>query len=280
MASIRGVRCISKDTYAVFYVEEFSDDLKSVIRSQLSSICHGVSKATKSRKRYNYLNTLKSFLERYESKNELIKIGMIGELLTRIIVIIYFPDFMTVSPSFNTEEKSMPKGFDIMLYFDEENELWFTEIKSGQLRDGKDSNETNRELLIAAKNELKEELNKNDVSLWDNAINKAKIALDRFTDTKLAVEDIIEDIMDETLENQSSSKDKNVIIATNLFADLDDEIQSSEIEQFCSYTSNQEIFNKFYVISTQKQTYIEIYNFLKDEIKQWKGEDEVSLLQD
>ena len=131
MASIRGVRCISKDTYAVFYVEEFSDDLKSVIRSQLSSICHGVSKATKCRKRYNYLNTLKSFLERYESKNELIKIGMIGELLTRIIVIIYFPDFMTVSPSFNTEEKSMPKGFDIMLYFDEENELWFTEIKSG-----------------------------------------------------------------------------------------------------------------------------------------------------
>ena len=150
----------------------------------------------------------------------------------------------------------------------------------GLLKLNQDSNETNRELLIAAKNELKEELNKNDVSLWDNAINKAKIALDRFTDTKLAVEDIIEDIMDETLENQSSSKDKNVIIATNLFADLDDEIQSSEIEQFCSYTSNQEIFNKFYVISTQKQTYIEIYNFLKDEIKQWKGEDEVSLLQD
>ncbi|MMZ52189.1 hypothetical protein D1872_139460 [compost metagenome] len=264
---INGVRFINKTTYAVCYIDDFSDDLKDIIRRQLSSICHGASKASKSRKRYNYQNTVKSFLERYEKKTDKTKIGMIGELLTHIFILQFLTDFNTVSPFFNMEEKSITKGFDIVMYSSSTNELWITEVKSGELHQDKNSDETNKVLLGKAKADLKTRLNENAGTLWENAINGATIVLENITDTKDAVIAILDEIADEISDDHAASTDKNVILVTSLFSNLKNEIQEQSIKNFSLSTKREKIFKNILVLSIQKNTYEKVYKFLKEEAK-------------
>ncbi|PAE87221.1 phosphate ABC transporter substrate-binding protein [Shouchella clausii] len=267
MSSLKGVRCVSQEYHVVFYVDDFSEEMKNIFRTQLSYICHGASKASRSRKKYNYKNTVKAFIKRYEGKPDSTKIGMMGELLTHIFIIQFLPEFNTISPFFNMEEKSITKGFDVLLYSSSNNEVWITEVKSGELHKGKDSNETNKILLSTAKFDLKGRLNQNEDSLWDNAINKATLALENKKDTKDAVLEILEEIGDEITEQQATSGDKNVILVSNLFANLNDEIQEHVLDNFYKKTMDESLFNKLFVISLQKNTYRKIYQFLKDEEK-------------
>ncbi|WJN54754.1 hypothetical protein [Bacillus velezensis] len=262
---IRGVRFNFKKTYAVCYIETFSDDLKNIIKQQLSSICYGPSKASQPRKAYNYKNTVRSFLERYEKKAKNTKIGMIGELLTHIFILQYLAEFKTVSPFFNMEERSITKGFDILLYSKNQNELWITEVKSGELQKDKTTNQTNNILLGKAKIDLKTRLNENKDTLWENAINKATVALDNIKDTKEAVISILGDIEDEIYEQKAVSTDKNVILVTSLFSSLKDELQENVIEKFYTLTSSEKIFRRVLVLSIQKNTYKKVVEFLKDE---------------
>jgi hypothetical protein len=264
---ISGLRFINKKNYAVCYIDNFSDDLKEIIRRQLSSVCHGASKASKTKKAYNYKNTVNSFLERYEKKTPKTKVGMIGELLTHIIILQYLPDFNTVSPFFNMEEKSIKKGFDIIMYSRTKNELWITEVKSGELHQEKDSNETNKILLGKAKADLKTRLNENENTLWENAINGASIALDNIKDTKEAVIAILDNIEDEIMDKRAASTDKNVILVTSLFSNLKDEIQEQHIKNFSISTTEEKIFKSLLVLSIQKNTYKKVVEFLKKEAK-------------
>ncbi len=56
---------------------------------------------------------------------------MLGELLSHVIILKLFPNFEVVSPFFNMEEKSIRKGFDLLLYEASTNNIWITEVKSG-----------------------------------------------------------------------------------------------------------------------------------------------------
>src|SRR5665648_627876 len=174
---IPGIRFLKKDKYAICHIDDFSDPLKNIIRNQLSSVCHGPLKSSSQRKAYNYKNTLKEFIKRYETKAPETKIGMIGEFITHILVLQFFSEFKTVSPYFNFEERSIKKGFDIVLFSIENNLLWITEVKSRELHKDKSSKETNMDLLGTAKRDLKKRLNENETILWENAINAASIAL-------------------------------------------------------------------------------------------------------
>ena len=54
MRSIEGVRFKKDKDYAVCHILEFSDELKKLIREQLSFICYGATNALSTRKIYNY----------------------------------------------------------------------------------------------------------------------------------------------------------------------------------------------------------------------------------
>ncbi|ASB55314.1 hypothetical protein S100072_04009 [Bacillus velezensis] len=163
------------------------------------------------------------------------------------------------------EERSITKGFDILLYSKNQNELWITEVKSGELQKDKTTNQTNNILLGKAKIDLKTRLNENKDTLWENAINKATVALDNIKDTKEAVISILGDIEDEIYEQKAVSTDKNVILVTSLFSSLKDELQENVIEKFYTLTSSEKIFRKVLVLSIQKNTYKKVVEFLKDE---------------
>ena len=63
----------------LFSIEDFCDSLKSLIRENLSTICLGAALGDGGDQAFSYKNTLKLFLERYKSKSENTKKGMLGD---------------------------------------------------------------------------------------------------------------------------------------------------------------------------------------------------------
>lgn len=262
---IKSVKLLKRRNYNICIIDDFSDELKNIFRNQLSSICYGKSKAISNRNTYKYENTVKEFLKRYNDKSADIKIGMIGELLTHILLSNNFEEFNTVSPYFNLEERSIKKGFDLVLYSKSNNELWITEVKSGQLHKNKNVNETNNDLLGTAKRDLLDRLNKNETSLWQNAINGANIVLNSNIDMKSAVLEILDDICDEISYEKANSYDKNVLFVSTVFSPLTDVILEEKVKFIVNGYNNEKKFKNINILSIQKGTYQKIVDFLESE---------------
>ncbi|WP_252248165.1 DUF1837 domain-containing protein [Clostridium sp. ZBS20] len=267
MRIIDGIRFKKDKDYAICHIVEFSDELKRLIREQLSFICYGASNAASTRKIYNYNNTLKEFIKRYDEKWDNTQKGMIGELIIHVLINEFFPEYETVSPFFNIEERSIKKGFDVVLTNKTNNMMWITEIKSGELHKDKDANETNIDLLNTAKLDLYGRLNGENQSLWLNAINGAKIALDSKKDFKDAVIDILEEYGDCSTDNKIDSRNMNVFLSSVVFSDLRNSITESRVKNKYESIIKEKKFSGTVVLSVQKETYNKIYNFLKSEVK-------------
>ena len=154
-----GVSFKQVDQYALCCVENFSDELKLALRENLTRICHGADQASKDRAIYKYPATIKHFWnERYSKKPWETRIGMLGELLSHVIILKLFPDFDVVSPFFNMEEKSIRKGFDLLLYETSTNKVWITEVKSGGRGADKTSCSATSAQLRLARDDLKRRL--------------------------------------------------------------------------------------------------------------------------
>ncbi len=263
---IKGIFSDKNDKSIIFLIQDFSDELKERIRNQLSEICHGLSDGKSTRIAYNYQNTLKEFFKRYSEKTLNQKKGMIGELLSHILFLAYFENFDTVSPYFNSEERNVKKGFDLILYNIKDSEIWITEVKSGHLHKDKNANETTKDLLGTAKRDLNIRLNENNLALWKNAIVGAKNSLDNYTDKKELVKDILEEIQDTVANENTISNDKNVILVSNLFHSLTDSIQINTAKDFSETLSSENIFNNHIIVSIQKETVEKIESFLESEL--------------
>ncbi len=260
-----GITIIRNVKYTLCHINYFSDEIKSAIRENLSKICYGSLKTSTSRITYNYQNTLREFLDRYEKKSPDTKKGMIGELLTHILLLTYFPEFHVVSPYFNLEEKSIKKGFDVVLFSIENKELWITEVKSGELHQGKNANETTKQLLNTAKKDLNKRLNENNNTIWENAINGAMIALDQKNDIKDAVLEILGINSDEATSINATSTDKNVILVSGLFSSLKDKVEEDTVKEISNAFSKEKIFRQIIIFSFQKNTFLKIVDFLIEE---------------
>lgn len=65
--SIEGVDVVSDNHYIVCYINEFTEELKNLIRVGLSYICNGKSEVEEyDLDAYLYENTLTDFLKKYE----------------------------------------------------------------------------------------------------------------------------------------------------------------------------------------------------------------------
>jgi hypothetical protein len=245
------------------HVESLSEELKNVIRDRLISICHGESKAEKSSKIYSYKVTLKEFIKRYKNKPPKIRKGMIGELLSHILIIKEFPNLKAASPYFNLEEGSIKKGFDL-LFFDSDCEgIWIAEVKSGEAARIK-SNKKNIRLLNTAKNDLKRRLDEQNTTIWLNAINGANLALKKGK-VKDKINEILENVANEVVNGKSGSLNKDVILISVLFKSLNDKILIDSINKKRRKIVGEAIFGKLLVFSIQKETYQKVARFLKDE---------------
>lgn len=262
---INGIEHIDKNNYSIFFISSLSNEFKSIIRSNLSSICHGPADAETSRPTYSYKNTLKEFIKRYKTKTVNQRKGMIGELLLHILLLEFLNDFQIDSPFFNLEERSVKKGFDVVLNKTDSNDLWIAEVKSGELHLNKDTSQTVVELIDTAKKDLDSRLNGDSISLWTNAVHGAKSAMQEYRDERKAIISILQDYSDAATEKTLTSQDINVILVGTIFNTLCDKIIETKISNKYDQVINTNTFNKVYLVAIQKETYTNVYKFLESE---------------
>lgn len=265
MKNISGIEFRKDEKFAFFYIEFFSDELKELIRNRLSEICHGKASAESGRNMYSYEKTVLEFTKRYNDKIEIQRIGLIGELLIHIVLREYLTEYEALSPFFNLEERGVKKGFDVVLMSKKDSSLWITEVKSGKQHSGKDASGTTLDLINTAKRDLNTRLNKENFSLWLNAIHGAKVSLHETTDFKNAVIRILEDCGDRSSELQLTSSELNVLLASNLFNPMSEKFDETKVQLKQIKLENKQIFKGVFVLSLQKETYQKVFDFLAEE---------------
>lgn len=251
---------VTEDT-SFFIINHLSTELKIKIRENLVSICYGKQAPSKNPKFYSYEKTLAEFLKRYETKELELKKGMIGELLTHIIFIEYITGYEPISLYFNLEERHIKKGFDV-LYVDEEELLWITEVKSGELGSAKNSHAKNLSLINIAKNDLVKRLADDDLYIWQNAIHGAYVAM-KESKVKDSIITILEE--DKSLDIHTG-KEHNVILSSVLFNDVNDPITMQGICASRERIVKSNSFRNVIVLSIQKNTFNAVEEFLRGEL--------------
>ncbi|XDD44067.1 hypothetical protein AB3N58_06905 [Leptospira sp. WS60.C2] len=227
----------------------------------LSSICHGSLKKQRNQKIYSYKPTLNEFLKRYDDKSKDTKAGMIGELLTHIVIPTIFPNLKVASPLFNLEETSVKKGFDI-IYFDEKIHTWLTEVKSTNSQMS-DITKISKGLLGLGYRDLKKRALKKNQTIWHNAVNSATSALIQ-NDTK----DAFLKILDDYLNNSTSinvKNDLNIIISGVIFNKIKNNINIDKVSLRRGKYENEKKFQAIVSITIKKKVFREIEKFLREE---------------
>lgn len=246
----------SNDNVYICYVEEFTDDLKQKIIEMLSSIWHGLVDSVE-RPQFNYNTTVKRFLERYKTKTPDTKKGMIGELLTHLLVPIYI-NLNAISIMKNKEENSIRKGFDIV-YTDENNSIWYCEVKSGG-----DTNTTenidvkNINLLNKAKEDIVEHSLGNRATLWDSVLIDVNSTIFN-TEKKLDIKKLLDE---DHPDSENRNLNRNIILSSVLYKNLSTKVCPENLKNYKLSIDSERIFVGLVVFSIQKETYSRIENFL------------------
>lgn len=262
-----GVTFNTIDEYAICCVEKLSNELKDAIRENLSRICHGAHKSTRPREMYKYGQTINGFWERYTSKPDKTKIGMLGELLGHVIILKFIPEFEVVSAFFNLEERSIKKGFDLILFKPKEKNVWITEVKSGQLHNNGTSCSTTKDLLTSARDDLRTRLAEQQANHWLNAVNTANAAIQDKADYKDLVISILEDEGDLVAKKTANSQDNNVFLVSALFHDVSQKVKEQTVSKFSKRLEEADYFKSSFVLSLHKGTLLKLENFLKAEAR-------------
>ena len=255
ISGINFIQDCENDIY-ICYVEEFSEDLKDMIKSMLNSIWHGSVDATE-RPQFTYNNTIKRFLERYQTKTPDTKKGMIGELLTHLLIPKYI-NLNAISIMKNKEENSIRKGFDVV-YTDENNSLWYCEVKSGgDTNKTEDINKKNLKLLDKAKKDIQEHSLGNRATLWDSVLIDVNSTIFNY-ETKLDIKKLLDKDHPDT---ETRNLVRNVILSSVLYKKLDVKICPKNLKNHRDNLVSEKVFLGLILFSIQKETYIKIENFL------------------
>lgn len=260
---IAGIITESTELATVCRIERFTDDLKVEIRNRLAAICHGKDKVEAGSIVASYRETLRAFLQIYATKSEDTRKGMVGELLTHILLLKAFPDYESANPYFNMEEASIKKGFDLIVFDRTSEELKIVEVKSGSAGDAA-ADSANNALLSTAKNDLKKRLNDKKTHIWVNAINGARLALSAGK-IKDEINRILEDCYSEAANYASDSASKQVILVSVLYKECIDPISLDRAHRKAKKFLEKQLFKGATVFSIQKETWENIVAFLQQE---------------
>lgn len=257
--TIEGIRNICNGKNSLICIDSFSEQLKNIIREQLSGVFSGFSFVEKMPSRYTYPHTLKLFLENYKSKSEDIKKGMIAELLVHILLNNLDNNLKPLSILSNKEENSIKKGFDIIYCHTIENNIWYTEVKSGN-SSSHNSTSYNTILLKRAKDGLLEMFRMPKLSRWESALRDIDLMI-RENENKKHLFSLLDSDTPQTTETIK----KNAILVSVLYHSLDDEINVDSIIDYHNKLISEGTFLDAIVISIQKPTFQKIAQFLIEE---------------
>ena len=245
-------------------IQDFTSEFKDVIRHELSKICHGPNRAGTNRGIYAYQATLKEFLKRYNDKKPEMKIGMIGELLTHILLFKYIPDIRPASPFFNMEEASIKKGFDIIAIDKSDNSYWITEVKSGKIGSSVKDQKV-RTLIDLAISDLKARLPDKDSTIWISAINNVEVSLSSGDPEKNILQDYLNEFWEDNQNSSNVLSKTNAILAPVLIESINNPVGFSVVIDKNQKISKNPPFNRHIIFAIQKSTISKVENFLASE---------------
>lgn len=245
-------------------IEDFGDALKQSIRRNLTAIAHGNATSEEPIPQYSYKHTLNEFLKRYASKDDNTQKGMIGELLSHILIPEIFQNLTSLSVYFNKEERSIKKGFDIIYCNLPEKSTWYSEVKSGHRSANDNSDKANAILLERASTDLRTKFSEGRDSLWTSALTDATLVLgsERAIPVKLLLS------QDSPLNSgKNTSKNKNAILISVLYETPENPASLTGLQKFFSASKEGGHFKDVIVFSIQKETYQKVAAFLEEEAK-------------
>lgn len=258
--SIDGVRTLENTTHSVFYIDELSDEFKQIIRDQLQGVWNGFSNSESFSNFFSYEKTLASFFDTFNLQPEKIRKGMIGELLTHILLGYQDNNLTSLSILKNKEVRGVKKGFDIVYCDIDNDKLWYSEVKSGSSI-SKSSTEYNTTLLKRAKTGIQTMLSENRNKLWESALLDVSATI-KASEGQLNLQEL--------LSNDSpvmtTEHTRNVILISILYHNLTDEIDINSVENFRNSVIAEGVFLDTIVISIQKATFLAVSDFLYNEI--------------
>lgn len=235
-------------------IKHFSDELKQLIRQQLTSICYGIVPCTQTPDIYTYSQTLINFLQRYKDTSENLKMGMLGELLAHILIPLYIPSLNRVSIFFNKEENQIRKGFDI-IYFEKTPALWYSEVKSGRKNQNQTLREKHLDLLNHALKSIENRFTDSKNAVWDSALMDAYLTLLNVQE-QTQVQRLL------TFDNKNRAASKRAILISVLYHTPQEVLSLSELLALSSQLNTQ---HQLIIFSIQKETFIKIQQFLQEE---------------
>lgn len=248
------------DGVYVCYLNNFSDALKEKIRNLLCGIWHGAVNYTENQDIYNYKETLKDFLDRYNTQARDTKKGMIGELLTHVLLPNYLPDFEVVSIMKNPAERKIRTGFDVVYYQKSNPQIWYCEVKSGGDEDSLSVDEKNNERLGAAKTSIKNMFDSRRITLWQSVLDELNLTIFN-AEKKVDIKKLLKE--DYPIDN--SNQNKNVILSSVIYKCLDNKICPENLKRCKDGIDNESIFVGVLIFSIQKKTYTKVEEFLHNE---------------
>jgi hypothetical protein len=260
---VAGISIDSHENKTLCKVEDFSDEIKKIIRDELAGILHGKEAVADLPDYHSYKNTLKVFLDRYRDKAEETQKGMIGELLAHILISRFHEDLRSISILKNKEDRGIKKGFDIVYCSIANNSIWYSEVKSGHKSADDCAAKANRTLLDRSYSSLKEMFLSERDSLWQSAIIDVGLVLngvDAPTIKRLLSQD-------SPLVNTPTAKSYNGIFVSVLYEDVSNSFTLSDMHDFLDKIKKENKFEGILIFSIQKGTFEKISNFLEAEIQ-------------
>lgn len=262
--SINGITVVSDERYNVCYINEFTEELKDLIRAELSSICNGKSEVEEyDLDAYSYENTLADFLKRYDLQTDKTKKGIMGELIAHLIIDKILPNLEKISILFNKEDQAIKKGFDLTYVEVGNSVIWYGEVKSGELGKKHTVDSKNKVLLDNSKKGMKGFLTGQRPNLWKSVLIDVNMSITQYNRKK--VKNLLDDDIKQIKKYPGNIK-KNAILISVLFHDTNNKISVESVQTCLNDICSEKIFSDAIVFTIQKTTYTKIEEFLKQEI--------------
>lgn len=227
-----------------------SDELlKQNLRELLITICYG--KEQEELELISFSETIEELNKRIESKTNNQKAGMIGELLFHLKSFEELKDYNHISVYLNKEERSVKKGFDVLL-FDGKN-IWYTEVKSRENADSDDITEAHIAKLKEAINDVKEKFSGENKNYWLSA--KSNIANIESKELKKQISDIL-------TKDINTNVEKNAISVSTVFKSEISNIEEAKIKKVIE--DEKDSFKNLAAICISHEDYNKVIRVLKE----------------
>lgn len=233
------------------FIEDIDyENIETTIKENLIGLCWG----TGNEEIYDINDVIDEFLKRFERKSKEQKYGYIGEFLYYLYVLQNVDIIKPVSVFFNQEERGFKKGFDLLGF--DGNEIWYSEVKSGN-RGDKNIDDYNMERLSTAYSDIKGKLaykNRNK-NYWDTA--KSNICKIKFSD----VHDERKEIIKILTEDRNREELNNAIIVSVIFDDSKMALNLEKIQK--KYNNLKKQKENVCIVCIRKKTVEKVIEILK-----------------